>query len=581
MYNRFWGFNQKPFRLVPNPDFLYLSTTHEEALAHLKFTLSEGEGFLMITGEVGTGKSTLCRAFLKDLDKDVACAYIFNAKLNALQLLKNINAEFGLPADADTPHDLIEILNTFLIDQKALDKKVVIIIDEAQNLPVESLEQVRLLSNLETTRDKLLHIILVGQPELVKIIDSFELRQLGQRISLACQLNPLSYDETVQYIQHRLNVASLKPQMPFEKGTLKSIFGFSEGVPRLINIACDRMLLSACLKKQNVISRGLADEIVTELSRRGQPKPFGPAWYKIGIPAAAGVLLMIVAGWFYLNVYERDVVGMPRPLEQIQTAETPARPEPPVALSGGQSERTSGNDSTEADTSETTVAAVEPAEPSAPAMTVDDLVSEVRYSDSRREATKSVLQQWGLDPQGDMVLEGVDDLSYFQLVAERHGFMVHIVRDDLGELVNLNLPAIVQMTLPDSDQNIYTSLIGIHDGQYLLASHDSGVHAPVDERAFKAIWGGTAVVPWKNYLGYRGVIPGGTPRSSVVVLKQLLWEIGYSQLTINDRYDDQTRNAIKEIQAKNGLVVDGLVGDLTKIVLYNEKQGLPIPHLRQ
>ncbi len=209
MYNRFWGFRQKPFKLVPSPDFLFLSSTHEEALAHLKFTLSEGEGFLMITGEVGTGKSTLCRAFLQELDPAVACAYIFNPKLNPLQLLKNINTEFGIPADADTAQELVEILNTFLIEKKAKDQKVVIIIDEAQNLSVESLEQVRLLSNLETTREKLLQIVLVGQPELAKKIDSFELRQLGQRISLACQLKPLSYDESVQFIQHRINVASV------------------------------------------------------------------------------------------------------------------------------------------------------------------------------------------------------------------------------------------------------------------------------------------------------------------------------------------------------------------------------------
>jgi general secretion pathway protein A len=151
----------------------------------------------------------------------------------------------------------------------------------------------------------------------------------------------------------------------------------------------------------------------------------------------------------------------------------------------------------------------------------------------------------------------------------------------LGELLRLNLPAVVRLALPGRSEPLYASVVGVRDEHYLLTSHNAGVDAPLEATALEAVWGGLAVVPWKNYLGYRGIIPGGAPRPSVVVLKQLLWELGHSHLTINDHYDDQTRNVVREIQAKHGLVVDGLVGDLTKIVLYNEKEGLPIPHLKE
>ena len=582
MYNRFWGFRQKPFKLVPNPDFLFLSSTHEEALAHLKFTLSEGEGFLMITGEVGTGKSTLCRAFLQELDPAVACAYIFNPKLNPLQLLKNINTEFGIPADADTAQELVEILNTFLIEKKAKDQKVVIIIDEAQNLSVESLEQVRLLSNLETTREKLLQIVLVGQPELAKKIDSFELRQLGQRISLACQLKPLSYDETVQYIQHRINVASVKPQMPFEKVALNIIYRFSEGIPRLINTACDRMLLAACLKEQNTIRSGLANEIVAELSRQASPQSPGLPRRKVGLAIGAVLLLtVLVAGFYSFGVPLKDFLDNRLSAANSPSPEVRVKIEPADAGAADNVKPVPDNVLEEPEApAETNVTAATTALPET-VIPLEELVAAFRETDTRRQALAAVLQQWGLEPQGDMDLAGVEDQTYFELIAERHGLLIHTVKDDLDELARLDLPAIIQLDLPQIDGNYYAGLIGIREGRYLLASYDIGVYAQVETDELERFWGGIAMVPWKNYLGYRGVIPDGAPRASVVVLKQLLWELGHSHLIINDDYDAPTRNAVREIQAKHGLVVDGLVGDLTKIVLYKEKQGLPIPHLRR
>ena len=268
MYKFFFGFRENPFKLVPNPAYLFLSKSHEEALAHLTYAVAQGEGFMEITGEVGTGKTTLCRAFLENLDHHTTAAYIFNPNLNSLQLLKTINDEFGIPANADNTKDLIDTLNSFLIEQKSKGKSTILLIDEAQNLTNEILEQLRLLSNLETTRDKLLHIILVGQPELQEKLNSYELRQLEQRISLSCRLIPLNFKEVQNYIQHRIHIASEKTGISFEPAAYRSIYKYSLGVPRLINIVCDRALLTAFGLDRQKITKAIVGKAIKELTNR-------------------------------------------------------------------------------------------------------------------------------------------------------------------------------------------------------------------------------------------------------------------------------------------------------------------------
>jgi general secretion pathway protein A len=585
MYNQFWGFREKPFKQVPNPDFLFLSAPHEEALAHLDYALAEGDGFLMITGEVGTGKSTLCRSFLNKLAPSVTCAYIFNSKLDPIQLLKSINTEFGLAARADTTHDLIAALNRFLIEENASGQKVVILIDEAQNLPVEALEQLRLLSNLETTREKLLQIVLVGQPELADRIGAFELRQLAQRINLSCHLTPLSYDETVQYIQHRLNVVSAKPLMPFDKRALKAIYVYSAGIPRLINTACERMLLAAYLDNQTTISAGMAKKVLTELRERGSPKEEARSrgrrgWVLVGVAlaVAAGLIIgfpgQLSRIWSHLPVARPGAVAL-QPPPKVEPPSTPPAPTldstpAPVAVGKNAAEAISV-----------------PPQSSAPkvplqnhVIALDELIDTLQGHDTRQLAALALLDRWGVAPVGDMVLEGVDDAAYFRLVAERHGLATQTINRRLGELIILDLPAAIQFQTPQG-QALYLSLTGIDDGHYRLTTHGSAEATRTDVATLMDHWTGQAVIFWKNYMGYRGVITDGAPRSAIIVLKQLLRESGYPHLTVDGHYDDLTRYAVQDLQAKNGLIVDGLVGDRTKILLFNQKPRLPIPHLRQ
>jgi general secretion pathway protein A len=270
MYNKFFSLREKPFKLVPNPEYYYVSRSHEEVMAHLKYAISEGEGFVEITGEVGTGKTTLCRVFLDSLDDATEVAYIFNPRLGPAQLLKTIADELGVAGPADDTKTLIDALNTYLIDMKTAGKTVVLLVDEAQNLTRNVMEQLRLLSNLETNRSKMLQIILVGQPELGELLDSYDLRQLAQRITLSCHLSPLSFREVREYIEHRIHIASTKPQDLFTYPAYRLIYRYSEGIPRLINIVCDRALLTAFSRNKRKVSGAVVRAAIRELSGRGQ-----------------------------------------------------------------------------------------------------------------------------------------------------------------------------------------------------------------------------------------------------------------------------------------------------------------------
>ena len=327
MYNKFFGFKEKPFKLVPNPEYLFLSKSHEEALAHLTYAISQGEGFVEITGEVGTGKTTLCRVFLENLDKSINAAYIFNPKLDALQLLKAINDEFGIDSTPDNTKDLIDRLNAFLIAKKSAGQKVLVLIDEAQNLSLEVLEQLRLLSNLETTQEKLLQIILVGQPELGEMLSSHQLRQLGQRITINCRISPLTFEETKDYIRHRITLASHRAGPPFDKGSYHAIYQYSRGVPRLINIACDRALLNAFSRNSFKINSAITKEAISELTRKKTDN--SPNWFRspAGLALISAVFIpLIILALYFANGKSPQIsaISAPSPPEQAAQAETKA-----------------------------------------------------------------------------------------------------------------------------------------------------------------------------------------------------------------------------------------------------------------
>ena len=279
MYCDFFGFTEKPFTITPNPQFIYLSGNHREAFAHLLYGIDSHAGFIAMTGEVGTGKTTVLRTLLSQLDPEkYKSALIFNPCLSGEQLLAGICRDFGIEAAEKNSFAYLEALNRYLLEQNAAGRTLVLVIDEAQNLAPEVLEQVRLISNLETERDKLIQIILAGQPELDAIFSRHDLRQLNQRITVRCKLSPMGLDDTKEYISHRLRISGNRIPGLFSSGAVKRIYRFSGGIPRLINVACEHALIMAWTRESLTVTPYIAAQVI---ANAGAVAPRRGLWERI------------------------------------------------------------------------------------------------------------------------------------------------------------------------------------------------------------------------------------------------------------------------------------------------------------
>jgi general secretion pathway protein A len=255
MYQSYYGLAEMPFNITPDPKFLYLSPTHQEALQHLLYGLQERKGFIVLVGEVGCGKTTLCRRLLNELeDSQWDTALVLNPRINETEMLKAILSELGETPTGQGLHELIAQMQAVLLQRIVAGREIVLIIDEAQNLSFEVLEQIRLISNLETDKQKLLQIILMGQPELKDILALPELRQLRQRILVHYELNPLTRSDVSHYIRHRLTLAGSQGRPHFTPWAARMIHRYSEGIPRIINNVCDKSLLAAFIRESDVVN---------------------------------------------------------------------------------------------------------------------------------------------------------------------------------------------------------------------------------------------------------------------------------------------------------------------------------------
>ncbi len=555
MYNKFFGFNERPFQLVPNPAYLFLGRSHEEAIAHLNYALSHGDGFVELSGEVGTGKTTLCRAFLDGLDDNTEVAYIFNPRLSSIELLRTINDEFGIPSDADNTKELIDTLNTFLMKIKTEGKNAILLIDEAQNLDKDVLEQLRLLSNLETNTSKLLQIILVGQPELQKMLDSYELRQLQQRITLSWTLTPLSRKETREYIRHRVNIASKKTGDRFSEPAYRMIYNYSRGIPRLINIACDRAFLTAFGFNARKVTGPIAKNALKELKNRGGQTTalgiFTPARLLAGAMTLVCIFLLAMFGF-------RGGSGSPAP----PTAAPPPTPAPTVPVK-------------------------QPApSPAATAAipgnaTLQSLLNRANPGTSRRTALEALFALWKTNPTLDPQLHDLqEDSAFFQLAAAQNNFELLKIENDIGLIAKLNLPAVLGLSPTPGARPLYLLVSRLTDGHMVLENAGTGEKVRAKPHQLMPYWTGKVFVPWKNFFNCRGDITADAPGESIFTLKMMLRDIGFAGVPLDTQYDAAARGAVTQIQQKHGIRVDGIAGVQTKIVIYNERKGPEIPHLR-
>ncbi|MBI4686150.1 MAG: AAA family ATPase [Nitrospirae bacterium] len=316
IYDQFFGFREEPFGVTPDPKFLYLSKKHEDALAHLNFGLSENRGFVMLTGEVGSGKTTLIRYLLDNLGADKHTSLIINPMFDPFELLKLINHDFGVVCTGNTQKDHLDALNNFLLEGFSKNEKAVLVIDEAQELSLECLEFIRLLSNLETHTKKLFQVILVGQPELKRLVESEPLSQLNQRIAVRYHLGPLDLDDTIIYINHRLKIAG-GGMITFPVKGIKVIYRHSRGIPRLINLACDRALLMAYSEGKVKIDAKMVRQSIRDLGFLPQRERT-----RLLVPLTAGILLslfIIILAYSTLSKEENYLEKVGNMLRGIKT----------------------------------------------------------------------------------------------------------------------------------------------------------------------------------------------------------------------------------------------------------------------
>jgi general secretion pathway protein A len=558
MYESFFAFKEKPFSLTPNPRFLFLSKTHNEVYAHLIYGIEHRTGFVEVTGEVGTGKTTILRTLLSHLDEDrYRVAFIFNPKLTAFELLRNINREFGVADDGLSNPDLIHSLNEFLLAENRAGRTPILVIDEAQNLSGEVLEQIRLLSNLETEEDKLIQVILVGQPELRNHLNDHSLRQLNQRIAVRYHLRPLNGEETSSYILNRLKIAGRPDTNVFSAGALKKIFKYSGGVPRRINLICDRALLTAYTEDRGIVSASDVRQAVAELEGMGEGSAGGPLPWKATLFAAM-VCLAILAGFLAIEPFDKSVTTTRPVNSKPSPSSLPAQPtSTPVEPSAGQPVNLKPSPSSL--TAQPTSTPVEPSvgQP-------DSLVASFNalFSLWKAPLLDGLSTSAGLDIDREMSARG------FEMVRLAGGF------DDLRKY---NVPILIPLS--EGQGGGYLAVLGQDSPDNWRVEPAYNGRDILSSARLNTLGMRMAMVPWVDFAEIGNVAAPGTSGENVRRLQFLLGLAGCVDVPTNGRYDSRSINCVKSFQRDHGLVVDGLVGPRTLILIYQVAGAYDMPRL--
>jgi general secretion pathway protein A len=530
MYTSFFGLSEKPFAITPDPRYLYLSERHAEALAHLLYGINESGGFIQLTGEVGTGKTTVVRTLLSRVPHHADVAVILNPRITPVEFLLTICEELGLgiaEADRDSVKQMVDALNRRLLSAHAEGRRIIVLVDEAQNLSIDVLEQVRLLTNLETPTQKLLQIILIGQPELRELLDRTDLRQLAQRITGRYHLKPLSREETKGYVRHRLRVAGATEEI-FTPAALVELHRLSQGIPRVINVACDRALLGAYTQETRKITAGLVRRAAGEVyGRRFLPTWLGWAVGSLGVAALAGSLFL---GWQFWR-HQNPMLSASRAL---RSASTPAAATPAPA------------------------AALQAPTPAAPKLSsVNALLEANEANTTDAAAFRRLLSLWGTalvddrDPCGQAAKAGLACLEQ---------------RGSWTQVKTLNRPAILTLT-DERGQRHRVVLSSLNDKTATLNLGERNETVSLDD--LSKDWFGEFTVIWKPKTPRTRLLSLGMQGDEVRWLRRSLSALGGAALDAEhaDVYDQELAIAVQNFQREHRLNVDGIAGVQTQVVL--------------
>ncbi|GIU41337.1 ATPase AAA [Shewanella colwelliana] len=527
MYKAFYGLSDNPFSIAPNPHYLFLSDRHREALAHLTYGLGETGGFVLLTGEVGTGKTTVSRCLLNQLPENTDTAFILNPSLTELELLATLCDELSITyGESPSLKQLTDKISQFLLANHDKGRNTVLIIDEAQHLRADVLEQLRLLTNLETDTKKLLQVILIGQPELQQLLKRQELRQLAQRITARYHLLPLTQEEIALYVQHRLQVGGRHEPL-FHRKAIKALHKYSGGIPRLINLLCERALMAGYAQSKvpidaNMVSTAASEVLGEEIKKPSRLLPI----------AAAIAVVSTFAGAFYLFNHNQLQADTPKPL----AATSEPQQQPPAA-----------------------------APTKSPSLSANQQVlrSAIAQSRSIDTAYASILGLWGKAP-------------YIGLTAcqsaQQQGLACFQQQGNWNSIVRLNYPAVVYLQ-DDQQEPFYGTVVSRQGEQLLLQLSEQQLW--VDRDWFNRHFSGTFELLWQAPSNQPQEIGRSAPVSQIQWLENALAHIQDKSPRLVSYFDSELEQQLKDFQRQHGLRADAIAGSqtLVQLNLYLSNQG--------
>jgi len=599
MYLDYFGLLEAPFSIAPDPRYLYMSERHREALAHLLYGMESDGAFILLTGEVGTGKTTVSRCLLEQVPEDTNLALVLNPKLTSLELLQVICDELRIAYNKKklTSKILVDYINRYLLGAHAQGKKTVVLIEEAQNIDLDVLEQLRLLTNLETNERKLLQVILLGQPEFLDVLDRPELSQLAQRITARFHLTPLKLSEVEEYVAHRLAIAGCRRPI-FIHGVIKGLYKYSGGVPRLINVICDRALLGCYVQNKHHIDKSTlvnaAREVLGENKAAAIKTKIMPQQIKLYAMVAAVFVSIALVLYFFdfqlkSSVRKNDAIKstVSQNIAPIETETIKKNTDEVDKIKNTEKKKAVENIELNKVTSEKTAAlALNKVEG-------DAIKEDPEIANDERKENKGKIQRFIIWPDSSQRLrsnfqsyQALFDswqLKYNILTngtpcfyAKTKGLACMHENSDIQGLREFNRPAVLTL-YDDLNQRQYVTLIELSETMAKIVMAGKIQNVPIEQLTF--YWKGEFSFLWRKPPGYVDLIRPGNAGETVLWLSKVMSEIN-KQPTNNPQsyYDKELVNQVKAFQTREGLTSDGVVGVKT-LMRINQNSQAPAPKL--